>query len=135
MSAVLLDTHVAIWLLEGSDRLGRRALRSIEKALSSDRLLVSAISFWEAALLRAKGRLRLLVSTEAWRANALAKGIVEVPVSGTIGIAAVELAHFHADPADRIIVATAIEQNAVLMTADQIIIDLQGPLHCHDAAR
>jgi PIN domain nuclease of toxin-antitoxin system len=62
-------------------------------------------------------------------------GIVEIPVSGNIGILATELEDFPPDPADRIIAATATSQGATLLTADERLLSWQGPLKRHDARR
>jgi PIN domain nuclease of toxin-antitoxin system len=57
----------------------------------------------------------------------------EVAIDGRIGIRAAELEQLHRDPADRLIVASAIELGARLMTADQIILDWPGDLLRFDA--
>ena len=62
-------------------------------------------------------------------------GIEEVPVTGEIGIMAAELEDFPADPADRIIAATALTLGATLVTADRRILDWNGQLSRHDAGR
>jgi len=115
---IVLDTHAAIWL--ATDRgLGRQSQRMADKALSEDRLVVSAFSFWELAMLIAKGGLRTLKSASEERAKLIAGGIRELPVSGDIAILAAELESLNGDPADRIIAATAIAHDATLMTADE----------------
>jgi PIN domain nuclease of toxin-antitoxin system len=81
-------------------------------------LAVSAVSFWEIALLIAKRRLRSLDSAEIARRQILDTGVSELPLSGDIAIIAAELNGLHGDPADRFIVATAITHDATLMTAD-----------------
>lgn len=64
---ILLDTHVLVWLAEDSAELGRRASRSTDVALGHDEVFVAAISFWEIAMLAAKGRLRLEITPAATR--------------------------------------------------------------------
>jgi len=56
------------------------------------------------------------------------EGLIEIPVSGAIAVRASRLAHMHGDPADRIIVATALERGHELITADQRILDWEGTL-------
>lgn len=135
MSGVLLDTHSLVWLTEGSRRMGREARRLAEEAGREDRLFVSAITFWEAAMLAQRDRLELDRPVSEWRGYVLRLGIVEMPVSGEIGIAAVELAEFPPDPADRIIGATAMLNGIDLMTADVAILRWPGFLPRHDASR
>lgn len=133
MTQVLLDTHALWWLLGSEVSLGRGASRIIRAALRRDSLVVSAISFWEIAMLLSRQKLTLDTSVATWRQQVLQLGIREVAVSGDIGIAAVELSDFHADPADRIIAATAASQGATLLTADERLLSWQGPLRRHDA--
>ena len=56
---LLLDTHVLVWLDEGSPRLGKSALKITNQALATDQLGVATISFWEIAMLIEKQRLTL----------------------------------------------------------------------------
>lgn len=86
-------------------------------------------------MLAAKGRIVMAVPLLPWRQDLLNLGLIEIPVDGEIGIAAVGLANFPADPADRIITATAIRQQAILVTADQVILDWSGNLDRIDARR
>lgn len=126
---LLLDTHVLLWLVAGDPKLGVRARVAIDQAWQSDQLGVSAISFWEAALLQDKGRIQWAKDLERWRRELLAQGLIEIPVNGQIGIRAVSLAPFHADPADRLIVATALAGHR-LLTADRQILAWRGSLDC-----
>lgn len=126
-SVILLDTHVLLWLRFGNARLGRESRRAIEHAWRTREVGVSAISFWEISLLLVKRRITLLQDVGAWRQRLLREGLQEIPVDGETGVRAAELAEFHADPADRIIVATALDGHR-LMTADRRILDWPGPL-------
>lgn len=94
---------------------------------------MSAISFWEVAMLVTKQRLRLSMPVHLWRDDLLTAGLGEIPVTGEIGVLAAELADFHGDPADRLIVATAISKNQTLVTADHQILDWTGALTRQDA--
>ena len=129
---LLLDTNALLWLRSGDGRLGTVARGEIERAWQSDELAVSAISFWEVAMLAAKGRLRLDANVLAWRREHLEQGVVEIPVDGETGIRAAELPDFHADPADRLIVATALAGHR-LMTSDRRILEWSGSLNRLDA--
>ena len=131
----LLDTQVLIWLLFGTRQLGRQPRQQIDRALQEGNAAVSAISFWEIALLHEKRRLTLLHDIAAWRRTLLQEGLVEIPVDGEIGIRANELADFHADPADRLIVATALVGGHQLVTADRRILEWPGLLRRLDATQ
>ena len=119
---LLLDTHVLIWLDEGNPQLGKIALQTIIESLSTGQLGVATISFWEVAMLVEKQRLTMQTELDVWRSDLLQTGLLEIPLQGTTAIRAGQLQLFHGDPADRIIVATAIENGATLMTADTKIL-------------
>ena len=123
---IVLDTHTLVWLDTGNKLLGKGSLKSIDQALADNALTVSAISFWEVAMLARKGRLTLDLPIEIWRKQLIEKGLIELPMDGNIGIKAAELQEFHGDPADRIIVATALSTGSLLITADKKILAWGG---------
>lgn len=126
---ILLDTQVMLWLRSGDPKLGERARIEIDRAWRSDGLSVSAISFWEVAMLKDKGQLRFPEDVGMWRREQLEQGVVEIPVDGDIGIRAAQLRGFHGDPADRIIVATALAGHR-LVTSDHRILGWSGSVNC-----
>jgi len=132
---LLLDTHVLVWMDADDLALGPQARRAIRQAWSVGEVAVSAISFWEVAMLAQRGRLHLPVSPGTWRADLLEAGVREIPLDGRITVAAAGLEDLHRDPADRLIVATAVASAAVLMTADAGILDWAGELSRIDARR
>jgi len=132
---IVLDTHVLVWLTEGRAELGRRARRQADAALAAGKLAASAITFWEIAMLHEKGRLRLRQPLAAWRSELLDAGLLELAITGDIGIEAAGLPGLHPDPADRLIIATASIKRATLLTADERILSWSGPLYTQDARR
>ncbi|MCY4533919.1 MAG: hypothetical protein OXB91_01040 [Bryobacterales bacterium] len=80
----LLDTHVLLWLRTGDARLGSLALREIDRAWHVGEVAVSAITFWEVALLHQKRRIAFEGDVSLWRREQLEQGLVEVPVGGEI---------------------------------------------------
>ena len=129
---MLLDTQVLLWLRLGDSRLGPEARNLIEEVWQLDEIAVSAISFWEVAMLASKGRIRLSESVSTWRLRQLEEGVIEIPLDGATAVRAGLLSEMHGDPADRIIVATALGGHK-LMTADQRILDWPGSLARLDA--
>ena len=129
---ILLDTHVLIWLLNDDPRNGARANEAIERDWAAGEAAVSVISFWEAALLQERGRVSLPFPVPVLRDFLLRAGLVEIPVDGEIAMRAGTLPNFHRDPADCIIVATALSGHQ-LVTADQRILDWPGNLVRLDA--
>lgn len=132
---ILLDTHAVIWMATNDNCLGSESRSAVELALSEGQLAVSAISFWEIALLAEKGRLQLRRPANDLRQELLGSGIVEVPLRGDIAILAVGLDDLPGDPADRFIAATAIAHDATLVTADTRLLRWRHELHRQDASR
>ncbi len=115
-SAVLLDTHAVIWWQAESGQLSKTARKRIESA--SNRL-VSSMTFWELVMLVEKRRIRLDRPTAAWVNDFLTTDRLAVAeLSPAVAVAAAELVDFHGDPADRIIVASAIAAGVPLVTKD-----------------
>lgn len=122
---IIADTHVLVWLDGGHENLGVETLTLLDKSLCKGCLAVSAISFWEVAMLVEKGRLELRMELDVWRRELIGSGLVEIPLLGSVGIRAGQLTDFHGDPADRMIVATALENSTALVTADEKILKWQ----------
>lgn len=120
---IVLDTHCWLWWLSEPKLLSRAARTAVQRAAAQHEALVSAISVWEVAMLVARGRLDLSVGVEEWIAQAESiEGVQVVPVDSRIALRAVQLpGTFHPDPADRIIVATALVRAAALATKDDRI--------------
>jgi PIN domain nuclease of toxin-antitoxin system len=131
---ILLDTHVALWIATNAT-LGTQTRALLERALADDRLAVSAISFWEIALLVSKKRFETSKAPKVLRTELLDTGIVELPLTGQIAILAVDLQNLHGDPADRFIAATAIAHDATLLTADKRLLDWRHKLKRHNAVK
>jgi PIN domain nuclease of toxin-antitoxin system len=132
---ILLDTHAAIWLVEGNPALGPRSKSQARRAATNNELVVSAISFWELALLITKGRLRSRRSAAEHRATIVAAGIRELPLTGDIALRAVDLENLPDDPADRFIAATAIVHGATLMTGDDRLLAWRHALPRQNASQ
>jgi PIN domain nuclease of toxin-antitoxin system len=132
---ILLDTHVVIWLTTDSAALGKQSRALYEQAREATALAISAISFWEMAMLIGNGRLGTARSTAQHRTMILDGGAQEFPVTGEIAVLGAELEQLHGDPADRLIVATAIAHGATLMTADRTLLHWRHPLPRQNAAK
>jgi PIN domain nuclease of toxin-antitoxin system len=98
-------------------------------------LTISAISFWEIALLISKGRLRSLDDPAETRRLMMLAGIREIPLTGDIAIIAVQLDALHGGPADRFIAATAVAHDAALMTADGTLLAWRSKIRRLNAER
>lgn len=125
----LLDTHIWIWWNMHPQKLSGRVRTLLSTPARYEELLLSAISPWEFAKLLEKRRLAISCDPEEWVRQALEIPKLRlVPLSPTLAYRATTLpSPFHDDPADQIIVATAREENATLLTSDARI---RAYAHC-----
>lgn len=114
---ILLDTHICVrWVDPSSDPLSSGLVETIEKA---DQRAVSAITCWEVAWLVRRGLLELKLTLNDWLDKALAGSDVTcLPIDRPIAVRAAGLPEHHRDPADRLIIATAMERQARLISLD-----------------
>lgn len=130
---ILLDTHVLVWAATDDRKLGRKTRALIDRNWNLGQVAVSAIAFWESALLQVRRRVSLPGPVSEWRPQLLSAGLIEFPVDGAIAIRAVDLVGICDDPADRFVAATAIAQEAALVTADEALLRWKHVLKRHDA--
>lgn len=122
-SCILLDTHVLLWTLLEPDKLSNVIKSQIEAAQKKNQLFISSISLWEIAMLNVKGRINVYEPMQSFLSSINnINGIVLQDISAEIAAHSAMLQNFHGDPADRIIVATALVNNATLLTRDHKII-------------
>lgn len=117
---VVLDTHVWIWAMEGSERLGASAAAELEAAAEAGGILVPAIAVWEVGTLEARGRLSLSRPVDDWIAAALgAPGTAYLDLTPAIAVESTRLpGDPPPDPADRMMIASARVTGARLATPD-----------------
>ena len=116
MMNLLLDTCALIWLGMGGGGLGTAARHRIE---SAPVLYYSSISAWELARLAKDGKIEIGVDPDRFLSDLAEQyGLVSIPVTDAVAIAASKLPDFHKDPADRIIIATALLRNQTIVTGD-----------------
>lgn len=122
---IVLDTHVLLWWLSNPEKLSSKAAEVIEKSMNDRAIYVSSISAWEIVMLSSRGRLELTIDAYDWVASAESLPFVYfVPVNNRIAMKSVRLPDFaYSDPADRIIIATAMSLRATLVTKDRRILD------------
>lgn len=121
---IVLDTHAWIWFIDSPEELGKRAASAIEEAQrAGEGLHVSCISTWEIHMLAAKGRLSLAIAPDIWIARCERLSFVRFhPANNSIARLAVSACDaMHADPADRLIVATALYLGASVVTRNERI--------------
>jgi PIN domain nuclease of toxin-antitoxin system len=108
----LLDLHILVWLDSGDDRLNPAVLEMLRRA---EQRYLSAVTAWELSLKQAAGMLRLRKPVGSMLE---AFGLVELPVAIRHGDRATQLPMHHRDPFDRMLVAQALVEDLILVTAD-----------------
>ncbi|MCB4790435.1 MAG: type II toxin-antitoxin system VapC family toxin [Elusimicrobia bacterium] len=120
----VMDTHIWIWWHMKPEMLSKKTKEIISDTRGYEEMLVSAISIWEFCKLIQMERIVISCDTEEWIKKAIDMPKFRiVPLSTAISISSTTLPEgFHSDPADQIIVATAREENATILTSDKKII-------------
>ncbi|ACB00857.1 MULTISPECIES: type II toxin-antitoxin system VapC family toxin [Cyanophyceae] len=115
---LLLDTHIWLWYLQGSDRLSIELQGKIEDP--KVQIWLSPISIWETLMLAEKGRINLGKLPQQWISDALkVLEVREAPLNNDIAILSRVIQLPHQDPADRFIAATALYYDLLLATVDR----------------
>ncbi len=123
----LLDTHAWIWWAMRPEAIPKKVLSLLDNPPAGSTLLLSAISVWEFSKLLEKGRLQIACPGDSWIREALTMPRLElVPLTPAISFQSTILPQpVHDDPADRLIIATARDRDAVLITKDALILNYQ----------
>ena len=130
---IVLDTHVWPWWENRTGPLTASQREIIEAENLSGMIGIRVISCWELSMLTTKGRVELGLDTLTWMQTALDRPAVQLlQLNPEIAVRAYSLSEpFHPDPADRLIVATAIENGCVLVTSDHRILAHPGVVTVH----
>ena len=137
----LLDTHICIWSADGNERrLGPRTRRLLQRAQSQDAVRISPVTIFEITALHTLGRLRLTRTPEQWTRDYLGlPGVRMVEFSPAIALDAGTVPRTAlADPLDRLLVATARQNDATFVTCDERILDYANArrlVQVHDGRR
>ena len=120
---VLLDTHIWLWWILGEGPLNVDERKKLDILAGKSEIAISWVSIWETEMLERKGRIKLLPDLATWISQASDPSFCTVlPVDIELVLAQRELPeYFHADPADRLIVATALLTEIPLATYDSRI--------------
>lgn len=122
---ILLDTHVAAWLVTRPQRLSRRAAAAIRRASAGDGLAIASVTLMELAQMLATGQIRPRGMPQAWLSDFVRETAVATrEVTPDIAVVAAHLPdNFPADPFDRLLAATGIVERMPIVTADARIQD------------
>ncbi len=113
---LLLDTHIALWWVNGDSTISEKAIELI--ADESNLCFFSAASVWEIEIKASVGKLSV---PESFYAEICKQAFIELPVSHAHAQTLRKLPVLHKDPFDRMLVAQAVVENLTLLTADRRI--------------
>ena len=118
---IVVDTHIIIWNALKPEMLSEKAEKAISAANNSDGIIFCEISLWEIAMLMHKGRLSIDIEyLEFIKLILESNEYVFLGITPEIAALSTDLlSDNNKDPADRIIAATSIIENAKLVTADK----------------
>ena len=131
MQPLLWDTHAAIWIYERTP-IAQTAVDALSTAHSEGvASYISPITAWEVGMLASRGRLQLFIRPERWFVNLFeVPGVRLAEMSPDLLIASSSLpGKPPRDPFDRIIIATARELGATLITRDRALLDYGAQGH------
>jgi len=122
---LLLDTHLLLWAAAGSG-LSEAATNLIADPRNG--LWFSPASIWEIAIKSSLGKADFAVDAALFRRELLDSGYQELPITSAHAAAIATLPDMHRDPFDRMLIAQAIVEGMVLLTADRAILQYPGPI-------
>lgn len=123
---LLLDTHVLLWAAGEPSKLPSDAHALISDPKND--LLFSVASLWEVSIKRGLGRADFKVDPKLLRRGLLDHGYDELPITSSHVVAVDSLPVIHKDPFDRMLVAQAIIEGALLLTVDSLLMKYPGPI-------
>lgn len=123
---LLLDTHVLLWAAGMPHRLSSATIELLEDP--ANELLFSVASMWEIAIKRALGRPDFQLDAAALRHGLLDNGYQELLITSQHALSTEMLPQIHKDPFDRLLLAQATMEQAILLTADSLILKYPGPV-------
>ena len=91
-------------------------------------LLFSAASMWEIAIKRGLGRNDFRVEPAVLKRGLVENGYSELAITSTHVMAVSHLPGIHKDPFDRVLVAQAMTEEVLLLTADDVVAKYPGPI-------
>jgi len=117
---IVLDTHAWLWLCLEPRKLSAAATSAIRRAAAGGGLAIASITVWEVAMMLARGLVVPQGTPEAWLRELIDRsGVVVKEITPTIAVLATHLPPgFPADPADRLIAATARAEGLRLVSRD-----------------
>jgi PIN domain nuclease of toxin-antitoxin system len=115
---LLIDTQIAAWVALDLPKLPMAARQRIANASS---VYVSAVSLWEIGMKVSMGKLKLPMSMSDLEAKLVAANFVPLPLTWSHAVRASDVAAFHHDPFDRLLLAQAVTEPLHFLTTDEAL--------------
>lgn len=122
----LLDTHILLWSLKGSDKLSKKARDIISNP--NNELFFSSVSVWEIAIKLSRGHFTELIEPSLFYKTLILENYQELLINSHHTITVKSLPFFHKDPFDRMLIAQSYCENLTLMTVDDKIAQYDGQI-------
>jgi PIN domain nuclease of toxin-antitoxin system len=114
---LLLDTHIFLWSVQNDKQHLNSAAQ--EMILNAEEVYISSASIWEAAI---KIKLKKLQANCEVLINAISEsGFLELPITAAHAAEVYKLPELHRDPFDRLLIAQAICEPLLFLTADKML--------------
>ena len=123
---LLLDTHLLVWAMGAPERLPEGLAPMLEDPLHTP--LFSVASLWELVIKKGLGRPDFNLEVPLLRRTLLQSGWQELPIQASHALAVASLPPLHRDPFDRLLLAQAVAEGLLLITADQQLAAYPGPV-------
>lgn len=122
----LLDTHLLLWAAGSPERLSPKAQGLLEDP--HNELLFSSASLWEIMIKHSQGRADFQVNARVFRRGLLDNGYQELAITSEHAVFLENLPLLHKDPFDRILIAQAMVEGIILLTADSVVAQYPGSI-------
>lgn len=123
---LLIDTNILLWMTVTPEKLPRAARELLND--TGNELVFSSVNIWEITIKAGLRRPDFVVEPRRLLRHLLTQGFSELPVTGAHALAVGELPNHHGDPFDRLLVAQATVEEAILLTADAMLARYPGPI-------
>ncbi len=123
---ILLDTNILIWVTASPEKVPENILHQIQDTKNT--IFFSAASIWEIAIKHTFGKPDFFFNPLIIHQALVENNYTELPITSNHAIAIQHLQKIHKDPFDRMLIAQAIAENMLLMTADQTIVKYPAPV-------
>jgi PIN domain nuclease of toxin-antitoxin system len=133
MKRYLIDTHIAIWALQNNNKISSRIKDILED--ESIEIFLSQVSLYEIAIKQKLGKLpevQLSIQDLVIELELIDFQIMSIKNEHINAYNLINLVEDHRDPFDRLIIATAFNENMPVISADEKFKNYQSQIQLID---